>query len=107
MIGVAFAAINRTIVPRLERNFAFFSAGSAYSIKHFALRSAVVLTGIAARFASLWLVSEALFLEEILFACGEYKFLAAIYACECFVLMNQLKYLDLIIYVGLISRTLV
>lgn len=93
LIRKTIAAINRTIIPGLERNFAGTSTGSASGIKHFPLWPPAVFTGISARFASLWFIGKSFFLKKILFACCEYKLLAAVFTCDCFVLMNQLTYL--------------
>jgi hypothetical protein len=90
LFGIAFAAIYRAIAPGLERNFARFSAGSTNGIVHLTLRSAVILTGIAAGFASLGLIGKSFFFEEILLTCSEHKFLTAVFAHKGFVLMDQL-----------------
>jgi hypothetical protein len=91
--GETLAAINGAIIPRLKRNLTSFSAGSAYRVEHLTRSSASVFASVTAGFASLGFVGEALFLIKILLAGREYKLLPAILAYECFVLMNQLKYL--------------
>ena len=78
----ALAAVNGTIVVRLERNLALLTAVSAGSVKHLAGRSltALSLTGVAAITASLGLVGEALLGVELLLAGGENEFASAILA---------------------------
>jgi len=64
----------------MEWHSARFSAGSADGVEHFALRASGILAGVAARFTSLRFIRKSLFFEEILFACSEYEFLAAVFA---------------------------
>jgi hypothetical protein len=93
LVREAFAAINRTIFPGLEWDFAGLAARGTHSVEHFALRSAVAFTGIAAGLTSLRFIGESFFLEKVLFACCEHKILSAVFTCDSFVLMNQLEYL--------------
>ena len=78
----ALAAVNGTIVVRLERNLALLTAVCAGSVKHLAGGSltALSLTGVAAITASLGLVLEALLGVELLLAGGENEFASAILA---------------------------
>jgi hypothetical protein len=78
-LGEAFAAINGTILFGLERYFAGLAARRANRIEHFPCTS-VVPARIAAGFAALGLVSEALFLIEILLTGGEHELFAAFFA---------------------------
>ena len=74
----------------LERNVAGTAAGSAYSVKHLALAALAVVgstfAGIAAGFAALRLIGEALFSKKLLLVGGEGEFLSAIFADDRFVL---------------------
>jgi hypothetical protein len=80
----AFAAIHRTVVPRLERNFASFAARSAYSVKHLTVTAlgiaSCIFTCIAARFAALRLIGEALFSKKFLLASSKFEFSSAVFA---------------------------
>lgn len=80
MFRETIAAVDRTVFSGSERNLAGLAAGGADSIVHLALGSAFILAGHTAGFASLGLVGETFFLKEILFAGGEYEFLAAVFA---------------------------
>ena len=78
----ALAAVDGTVVVRLERNLALLTAVGAGSVEHLAGRSltALSLTGVAAITASLGLVGEALLGVELLLAGGENEFASAILA---------------------------
>ena len=86
----AIAAVDRTVCTGLERNFAGTASGSAYSVKHLALAALAVVgstfAGIAAGFAALRLIGEALFSKKLLLVGGEGEFLSAIFADDRFVL---------------------
>ena len=86
----AIAAVDRTVCAGLERNFAGTAAGSADSVKHLALAALAVVgstfAGIAAGFAALRLIGEALFSKKLLLVGGEGEFLSAIFADDRFVL---------------------
>jgi hypothetical protein len=78
----ALAAVDGTVVVRLERNLALLTAVGAGSVEHLAGGSltALSLTGVAAITASLGLVGEALLGVELLLAGGENEFASAILA---------------------------
>ena len=78
----ALAAVDGTVVVRLERNLALLAAVGAGSVEHLAGRSltALSLAGVAAITASLGLVGEALLGVELLLAGGENEFASAILA---------------------------
>ena len=82
------AAINRSVVNGLERKLCFFSAVCTGCGVHFSLRFACIPSCITASFASLRLVLEAFFRIEFLLARGEYEFVAAVFANQCFVLIH-------------------
>ena len=85
----ALAAVNGTILAGLEGNLASLAAGSADSVKHLAGSAATGLAGIAAGFAALGLVFEALFCIELLLTGGEHEFVAAFFADQSFVLEDN------------------
>jgi len=75
----------------LKRHLTGTAARCADGAEHLTLcSSAAVLTGVAARLASLRLVGEAPFLKEILLASGENEFLSTVLARDRFVLMIQM-----------------
>ena len=78
----ALAAVDGTVVVRLEGNLALLAAVGAGSVEHLAGGSltALSLTGVAAITASLRLVGEALLGVELLLAGGENEFASAILA---------------------------
>ena len=84
----ALTAINRAVFARLERNRSFLATGGAYRCVHFTLRLCGVFAVLAAGFASLRLVLEALRGVKLLLAGSEYKFLAAILADESLVFVH-------------------
>lgn len=87
----ALAAVNRTIVARLERNLARLTAACTYCIKHLTcLNSACILTGIAARLATLRLICEAFFSIKFLLTGSENEFLSAILADQCLVVVHEI-----------------
>lgn len=88
LLGKTIAAVNRTVCLRLEGNFGFAAAGRAGSSEHFSRAGAAVFTGIAAGLASLRFVLEAFLSVEVLFARGEDKFCAAVFANEGLVLIH-------------------
>jgi hypothetical protein len=83
----AVAAVNRTTFLGSEGDSGNAAAAIAGSFEHFAL-TAAGFTKIAARFATLGLILEALLCIEFLFACSESKFLSAVLTNECFVLIH-------------------
>jgi hypothetical protein len=91
LIGEAIAAINRTIIPRLERNLAFLAARSANSVKHLTLSPApaIIFAYIAACLTPLRFVCETSLVKEILLTCRKYEFLPTISTDDRLVLMNQ------------------
>jgi hypothetical protein len=80
----AVAAVNRTIILRLERNLCLASAVSAYHSKHLALCLLSALAGtttlVAAVAAADWLILKAFFRVKFLFACAEDELLATVFA---------------------------
>jgi len=98
LVRKTITAINGTITSRLEGNLAAPAAVSANRVKHFALAFAtaaasVVLRDVTARLAPYRLVREAFFRKEILLTCRKHEFFPAVPADDCFVLMDQSKYL--------------
>ena len=86
----ARAAVNGSVAGRLECELSLATALRAGSDKVLTLASLCVLLLVAASFAALRLVLEALFSVELLLARCEYKFLSAISACEGYVFINDL-----------------
>lgn len=86
----AIAAVDRTVVARLERNFARLATFGAHSVEHFAgtavTTTGITLAGVAAGLAALRLIGETLFSEKLLLAGGECELLPAIFADDNFVL---------------------
>ena len=82
MLAEAVAAINRTIVFRLERNLRFLSAFRADHREHLALFAVVTAaaTLVAAITAASRLVLEALLRVKLLLACAEDEIFAAVLA---------------------------
>jgi hypothetical protein len=79
----ALAAVDGTVVVRLEGNLALLAAVGADSVEHLtggSLLTALCLAGIAAITASLGLVGKALLGVELLLAGGENEFASAILA---------------------------
>ncbi len=92
LICKTIAAINRSIVSRLERDLATYSTRCACCVVHLSLLPSAAFTHVAAWFASLGLICKSLFGEKILFACRENEFLTTVFASNVFVLI-QLEYL--------------
>ena len=86
--GIALAAVNRSVVGRLERNFRFLAALSASRGEELFLGLSGVLSGIAARLAALRLVLETALSVEFLLTGGENEFLSAIFAFQCLVFVH-------------------
>ena len=84
----AFAAVYRSVVGGLEGDLRFAAAFSANCGEHFLGSTGSLLSCISASLAALGLVLEAAFCVEFLFACGKYKFVAAILAGECLVFVH-------------------
>jgi hypothetical protein len=92
LVRKTIAAINGAVISRLERNLAAPAAVSANRVKHFALAPAaasVVFRDVAAGLAPCRFIREPFFFEEILLTCREHKFLPAVLADDCFVLVDQ------------------
>ena len=84
----ALAAVYRSVAGGLEGNLSFLAASCANSGEELSLRLSGVLSCIAASFASLGLVLEALLCIEFLLACGENKFSAAILTDQFLILIH-------------------
>ena len=84
----ALAAIHRLALGRSEGHLALLPAISADGREHLARTLCAVLTGIAACFASLRFVLEPLLRIEFLLTCREHKFVAAVLAFQCLVLIH-------------------
>jgi hypothetical protein len=91
--GEAIAAVNRTVFSGLEGNLRLAAATGADGREHFSLVCAAIFSGLTAGLASLGLIRKALFRVEFLFAGGEDKLAAAIFANENFVLGHGIEYL--------------
>jgi hypothetical protein len=87
--GVAIAAVNRSVVARLERNFSFLAAARADSCEKLTRRLIGVLPKIAALFAALRLVLEASLGVEFLLTGCKGEILAAFLALDNFVLIHD------------------
>ena len=85
----ALAAVNGSVAAGLESELSLATALAASSDKVLALASLSILSLIAACLAALRLILEALFSIELLLARREDEFLAAISACEGYVLVND------------------
>jgi len=86
----AGAAVDRPVVPRLERNTGRCAACCAHGIVHLALTAFGALAAggllcVTAGLAALGLVLEALLCIELLFSGGENEFHATVTAYENFV----------------------
>ena len=92
MLAEALAAVDRTVILRLERDFCLFAAIGTDDLEHLAFATLAATTAlVAAIAAALRLVFKALLCVEFLFTCGENKFLAAILTCESLVLKSHKK----------------
>jgi hypothetical protein len=91
--GEAIAAVNRTVFSGLEGNLRLAAATGADGREHFSLVCAAIFSGLTAGLASLGLIRKALFRVEFLFAGGEDKLAAALFACQCLVLGHGIEYL--------------
>lgn len=87
--GIALAAIDRSVLGRLEGNLCLFAAGCADSGEHLTVCFASVLSLVAAGLASLRLVLEAFLGIELLLTCSERKLLAAFLAYKDLVLVHD------------------
>ena len=85
----ALAAVNGSVAAGLEGELSLAAALRADSDKVLALASLSILFLVAASIAALRLILEALFSIELLLARREDEFLAAISACEGYVLVND------------------
>lgn len=86
----AIAAINRLIVGGPERNHGVPATLSAHCGIHFPIAAALLILPCSpACRATLGLIGEALFSEEVLFALGEYEIGAAVPASKCLVCQNK------------------
>ena len=87
MFGEAVAAVNRTLISRLERNFGFLAAVGADDGEHLAVLAAITVAAalVAAVAAARGLVLEAFFGVKFLFARAEDEFFTAVLAYECLV----------------------
>ena len=91
MLAEAVAAVDRSIVFRKERNLRLLAAIGADHLVHLTSFAALMIatTLVATVAAARRLVLEALLRIEFLLACAENKFLAAVFANECFVLKSH------------------
>ena len=74
------AAVNRSVVLRLERNLRFLSTLNANTGKHLTLLIAAVFPLVSAVTATNGLMLKALLRVKLLFPCGKDKILATILA---------------------------
>ena len=86
----AVAAIDRAVIARLEGNLAGLAAVGADSVEHLARRAGDAFAGIAAGFAALGLVGEALLGVKLLLTGGENEFLSAILADQGLVSVHEI-----------------
>ena len=84
-LSEALAAVDRTVLARLEGNLASLAAAGADSVKHLALTAGSVLAGITAGLAALGLVLETTAGVELLLTGGPNELLAAILAYQSLV----------------------
>ena len=84
-LSEALAAVDRTVLARLEGNLAGLAAAGADSVEHLALTTGRILAGIAAGLAALGLVLETTAGVELLLAGGPNELLAAILAYQSLV----------------------
>ena len=85
----ALAAVNGSVAAGLESELSFAATLGANCHEILALASLSILSLVAACLAALRLILEALFSIELLLARREDEFLAAISACEGYVLVND------------------
>ena len=97
-LGETIAAVYRAIFSGLEGNLAFCTAFCANCIIEGLCASGSSLACVAASFASLGLILEALFSIEFLLTGGEHKFITAVFVCECLVFVHFLFPLSWIYY---------
>lgn len=91
-LAETIAAVNRTVVARLERNAAGLATGSADCLEHLAsaaIATRVLLASVAAGLAALRFVGEAFFREEFLLTRGKGEFLPAILADDDLVVVHK------------------
>ena len=88
----AVAAIDRAVIARLEGNLAGLAAVGADSVEHLARRAGDAFAGIAAGFAALGLVGEALLGVKLLLTGGENEFLSAILADQGLVSVHEIPH---------------
>ena len=81
----ASAAIDGPVVLGNERNLGGSAALCAYRVIHFLFAVALALASVPACLAAYGLILEALLSIELLFACGENEFGAAILAYQSLV----------------------
>ena len=79
-LSEALAAVDRTVLARLEGNLAGLAAAGAGSVEHLALAAGRVLAGITAGLAALGLILEAARCVELLLTSSPNKLLAAVFA---------------------------
>ena len=85
MLLEAGAAVDGTVIAGLERDLGGCAAICADCVKHLTLTVAGGLAVVSAFLAANGLILEALLRVELLLACGENEFLAAILAYQCLV----------------------
>jgi len=87
LLSEAIAAVDGTIAARFEGNLAGTAATGADCVEHLAgfAAAGILLTGGAARLATLRLVGETLLGVEFLLAGSEGEVLAAVFADQSFV----------------------
>jgi hypothetical protein len=91
---IALAAVDRAIIPGLERYLGGLAAFSANSVEHFTGATgsrAAGLTCLTARLAPSRLILEALLGIEFLFAGSENEFIAAVFANQRLVSVHGLE----------------
>jgi len=82
------AAVDRTVLTRLEGNSCFVATCMADSGEHLALGSASVLLCVTASLAAQRLINKALGCVEFLLASSENEFLVAVFADESLVFVH-------------------
>ena len=79
-LSEALAAVDRTVLARLEGNLASLAAAGADSVKHLALTAGSVLAGITAGLAALGLIGKTALGIELLLTGGEHELIATFFA---------------------------
>ena len=88
-LGKALAAINRSVVSRLERHLSLGATGGADGGVHLSLLLGSILSGVTARLASLGLILEPSLGIKVLLTGSEHELRATVFAHLGFVFVHS------------------